>query len=335
MCRWSGQLGPKSREGDRQVPEGFYTITPAQMNPKSAYYLSFNVGYPNTYDRALGRNGGAIMVHGACSSAGCFSMTDKQIAEIYAIAREGFAGGQRAIQMQSYPFRMTAENLAKYRLDPNIGFWKQLKEGSDHFEVTKREVAVGVCGKRYVFNASASDGSRLDPSEPCPALQYDATHGAVLAKQKRDDMKVVELVAQGTKPIRTIYADGGQHPEFAAARFTSVSRPEALLQGPMDIALDDTSSKKSASSARVQTATLKSSAVRATAPETKQAKPTTIEEPVKTQESWFAGLGTWFGATKPSETPPTSSQVAVVTPDTSAPPRAAVVRRNEPRPAAR
>jgi len=97
MCRWSGQLGPKTREGDRQVPEGFYNITPGQMNPNSSYYLSFNVGYPNAFDRAHGRGGGLIMVHGACSSAGCFSMTDDQIAEIYAIARESFAGGQRAI----------------------------------------------------------------------------------------------------------------------------------------------------------------------------------------------------------------------------------------------
>ncbi len=110
MCRWSGQLGPKKREGDRQVPEGFYTITPGQMNPRSAYYLSFNVGYPNAYDRALGHEGGSIMVHGACSSSGCFSMTDQQIAEIYAIAREAFAGGQRAIQMQSFPFKMTPQN---------------------------------------------------------------------------------------------------------------------------------------------------------------------------------------------------------------------------------
>lgn len=91
------------------------------MNPNSSYYLSFNVGYPNAYDRAFGRDGGSIMVHGACSSAGCFSMTDEQIAEIYAIAREAFAGGQRAIQMQSLPFRMNAENLAKH-VDPNMAF---------------------------------------------------------------------------------------------------------------------------------------------------------------------------------------------------------------------
>src|SRR5450631_1642637 len=153
MCRWSGQLGPKVREGDRQVPEGFYTIAPGQMNPNSNYYLSFNVGYPNAYDRAWDRTGGNIMVHGICSSAGCYSMTDAQIAEIYALAREAFNGGQHEIQMQSYPFRMTAENLAKHRLDPNIAFWKELKNGSDHFEVTRTEPPVGVCAKHYIFGA--------------------------------------------------------------------------------------------------------------------------------------------------------------------------------------
>ena len=155
MCRWSGQLGPKKREGDMQVPEGFYPIAPGQMNPNSHYYLSFNVGYPNAYDRAFGRTGGTVMVHGVCSSAGCFSMTDEQIADIYAIARNSFRGGQREIQLQSYPFHMTAENLAKFRLDPNIDFWKEIKNGSDHFEVTKTEPPVLVCGKHYVFGATA------------------------------------------------------------------------------------------------------------------------------------------------------------------------------------
>ncbi|MFL5026350.1 MAG: L,D-transpeptidase family protein, partial [Microvirga sp.] len=151
ICRWSGQLGPKTREGDRQVPEGFYTVTPAQMNPNSAYYLSFDTGYPNAFDRSFGRNGGDIMVHGACSSRGCFAMTDQNIAEIYAIAREALSAGQRGFQFQSYPFRMTAENLAKHRLDPNIAFWKNLKEGSDYFDVTHEEPRVAVGNRRYQF----------------------------------------------------------------------------------------------------------------------------------------------------------------------------------------
>jgi len=238
MCRWSGQLGPKVSEGDRQVPEGFYTITPGQMNPNSNYYLSFNVGYPNAYDRAHGRSGGAIMVHGACSSAGCLSMTDQQIAEIYSIAREAFAGGQRAIQMQSLPFHMTPENLAKYRLDPNIDFWKELKTGSDNFEVTGQEVAVGVCNGRYVFNAEPADGRSFEASGPCPPLNRDeVVQYEVLAKQMRDDARIAELVAEGVPPVHTVYADGGQNPSFASMR-GEVSRPDALAEGPVDVAID-------------------------------------------------------------------------------------------------
>jgi murein L,D-transpeptidase YafK len=244
LCRWSGQLGPKLREGDRQVPEGFYSITPARMNPQSAYYLSFDIGYPNAYDHAHGRTGGSIMVHGACSSAGCFSMTDAQIAEIYAIAREAFAGGQQAIQMQSYPFRMTAENLAKYRLDPNISFWKQLKEGSDNFEVTKQDVAVGVCDKHYVFNSIPINGSQLNATGPCPAFKRDDdVQKEVTARRLHDEAKIAELAAQGVRPVKTVYSDGGQHPDFASLA-SYASRPEALAQRPVDVAMDEAKSKK-------------------------------------------------------------------------------------------
>ena len=240
MCRWSGQLGPKVKEGDRQVPEGFYTITPGQMNPNSAYYLSFNVGYPNAYDRAHGYSGGSIMVHGACSSAGCFSMTDEQIAEIYAVAREAFGGGQRAIQMQSLPFRMTPENLAKHRFDPNMKFWKDLKEGSDQFEVSKQETRVSICDRRYVFGQTPADGRVLrDGLAACPPLQEDQQLTALVAeKRKQDDAKVAELVASGVQPVRMIYADGGQHPEFAM-KINDLSRPEALEKGPREIIVDE------------------------------------------------------------------------------------------------
>jgi len=238
MCRWSGQLGPKTREGDMQVPEGFYAIAPGQMNPNSHYYLSFNVGYPNAYDRAYGRAGGNVMVHGACSSAGCFSMTDAQVDDIYAIARDSFRGGQREIQLESFPFRMTAENMAKYRLDPNIGFWKELKNGADHFEVTKTEPAVVVCGKHYVFGATAN--GPVSASAACPALEReDAVEAAVAEKASEDNAKVADLVASGVKPVRTIYADGGQNPAFAGWTKDEVSDPEALANPPQEIVIED------------------------------------------------------------------------------------------------
>jgi murein L,D-transpeptidase YafK len=236
MCRWSGQLGPKKREGDMQVPEGFYSIAPGQMNPQSHYYLAFNVGYPNAYDRAYDRTGGNVMVHGVCSSAGCFSMTDQQVADIYAIARDSFRGGQREIQLESYPFHMTAENMAKFRLDPNIAFWKNLKEGSDHFEVTKTEPSVLVCGKRYVFDATAS--GEVSAKGPCPVLKRDEDVEALVAqKEQKDDAKVVELAASGVKPIRLVYADGGQNPVFAG--YKDESDPDALATGPQEIVLSE------------------------------------------------------------------------------------------------
>lgn len=239
VCRWSGQLGPKRREGDRQVPEGFYSVTPGLMNPNSAYFLSFNIGYPNAFDRAHGFTGGLIMVHGACSSAGCFAMTDEQMGEIYAIAREAFAGGQRSIQVQSLPFRMTPENLARYRLDPNMPFWRQIKDGADIFEVTKREPQVAFCGRRYVFNGSTSPGApQLDPNVQCPPVQQDPELTSLLAKHRAaEEAKVAALVNKGVRPVRLKFADGGQHPTFANVQM--VSRPEALAAPPVEIALDD------------------------------------------------------------------------------------------------
>jgi murein L,D-transpeptidase YafK len=226
ICRWSGGLGPKSKIGDRQTPEGFYSITPRQMNPNSSYHLSFDTGFPNAYDRAQGASGAYLMVHGNCSSAGCFAMTDKQIEEIYALAREAFRGGQQAFQFQSYPFRMTAENMARHRSDPNIAFWRQLKEGYDRFEATHEEPIVGVAGARYVFRSA-----------------NPAREALVAARRAEEDARVAALVADGIAAVRTTYADGGQHPSFRAlARASSpslgtVSRPEALLVAGREIVI--------------------------------------------------------------------------------------------------
>lgn len=221
ICRWSGDLGPKIREGDRQAPEGFYSITPAQMNPQSAYYLSFNMGYPNAFDKALGRTGSQLMIHGDCSSRGCYAMTDEQISDIYALGRESFFGGQRAFQVQAYPFRMTPVNLAKHRNNPNMPFWKMLKVGYDHFEVTRREPKVDVCEKKYVFDAMPLPGARqqpgFSPAGACPAYTIDAeVADAVKQKERADEAKVAELVSKGTPVARlNTGIDGGMNKIFA------------------------------------------------------------------------------------------------------------------------
>jgi murein L,D-transpeptidase YafK len=169
ICAWSGSLGPKVRVGDKQAPEGFYTVGPAQMNPNSQYHLAFNIGFPNAYDSANGHTGSAIMVHGDCKSVGCFAMTDARIEEIYALARAAFAGGQKHFHVHIMPFRMTAANLASHRDSPWHQFWARLKEGSDSFEATGKPPIVKVCGKQYMVNVSFP-GLEADPSPsaPCP-----------------------------------------------------------------------------------------------------------------------------------------------------------------------
>ena len=180
ICRWSGDLGPKIKEGDRQAPEGFYTITPGQMNPNSNYYLAFNTGYPNAFDRAWNRTGSELMVHGDCSSRGCYAMTDEQMQEIYALARESFFGGQKDFQFEAFPFRMTALNMAKHRNNPNFAFWKMIKEGYDHFEATHQEPKVAVCEKRYVFDAAqpadASQAAQVRCARQMPGVPARPDH---------------------------------------------------------------------------------------------------------------------------------------------------------------
>ncbi len=190
ICKWSGKLGPKFKEGDRQAPEGFYTVAPAQMNPNSDYHLSFNIGYPNKYDQAHGRTGRHLMVHGACSSAGCYSMTDDLVQEIYSLARDAFKGGQRDFQIQAYPFRMTAENMARHRDNEHYSFWQMLKVGSDHFEVNQYPPKVNVCEKRYVFNEVAEENEKFRPSKECPATTMSETLGAALAQKRNKDAEL-------------------------------------------------------------------------------------------------------------------------------------------------
>jgi murein L,D-transpeptidase YafK len=217
ICRWSGELGPKIKQGDRQAPEGFYTITPGLMNPNSNYYLAINTGFPNAYDRANGRTGAFLMIHGDCSSAGCYAMTDEQIAEIYSLARESFFGGQKSFQIQAYPFRMTPLNMARHRNSPHMAFWKMLKQGYDHFEVTRLEPKVEVCEKHYVFDAEAS--AKFSPADRCPAYKVpEEIAAAVREKQRRDDIQTAELINRGTPaaPVRT-GVDGGMNATFLTA----------------------------------------------------------------------------------------------------------------------
>lgn len=241
ICRWSGKLGPKKKIGDRQAPEGFYRVNMSQLNPKSQFYLSFNLGYPNRLESALGYTGEALMVHGACSSSGCYAMTDQQIAELYPVILKAMKSGQRSFQVQAYPFRMNAANMARHAGDPNMRFWQNLKQGYDAFARTQTDVSVAVCEGRYQFNRSFA-GEPQDPLGACPVALGEDNLVADASSKTRD-------VVLESRISEHAYVDGGMHPSFRAqlkrygaktfAARTSVrkypiSRPEAALSDPFN-----------------------------------------------------------------------------------------------------
>ena len=151
ICTFSGDFGPKIKQGDNQSPEGFYFVNAERLNPWSRFHLSFNLGYPNKYDRYHGRTGSALMVHGNCVSIGCYAMTDDYINEIYALAAASLKSGQPFFRVHSFPFKLESEALSKHRSNQWHSFWLNLKQGYDYFENHKKPPNVEVLNGKYIF----------------------------------------------------------------------------------------------------------------------------------------------------------------------------------------
>ena len=149
ICAYSGDLGPKLKEGDKQAPEGFYRVYKGSLNPNSQYHLSFNLGFPNKYDKAYERTGSYLMVHGSCVSIGCYAMTDAKIEEIYGLVEAALNAGQGYVPVHIFPFRLSEERLLSYEAHQWFDFWGNLKEGYDYFELEKRPPVVKAVDKRY------------------------------------------------------------------------------------------------------------------------------------------------------------------------------------------
>ena len=152
ICTFSGNLGPKIKQGDNQSPEGFYFVNASRLNPWSQFHLSFNLGYPNQYDRYHGRTGSALMVHGNCVSIGCYAMTDNYINEIYAIADAALRNGQSYFRVHSFPFKFDTNKLEEHKENKWYSFWQNLKTGYDYFEINQRPPNVNVKNGIYTFN---------------------------------------------------------------------------------------------------------------------------------------------------------------------------------------
>jgi murein L,D-transpeptidase YafK len=168
ICLWSGRLGPKLKEGDRQAPEGFYTVAAEQLNPNSRMHRSFSLGFPNAFDQAHGRTGSFLMVHGGCASTGCYAVTDPVVDEIWRLVTAALDQGQARFPVHVFPFRMTDRNVRLRRGDRWEGFWADLKKGYDLFQQSRVPPVVSVCKGRYVFEAGSLDRVSQPVEEGCP-----------------------------------------------------------------------------------------------------------------------------------------------------------------------
>lgn len=168
ICLWSGRLGPKLQEGDRQAPEGFYTVASEQLNPNSRMHRSFSLGFPNVFDEAHGRTGSFIMVHGGCASIGCFAVTDPVVDEIWRMVTAALDQGQARFPVHVFPFRMTDDAMKAHRGATWESFWADLKKGYDLFEPSRIPPAVSVCKGRYVFAPGTLETVAQPIEERCP-----------------------------------------------------------------------------------------------------------------------------------------------------------------------
>lgn len=222
ICYWSGTLGPKQREGDKQAPEGFYTISMEQSIHKGTRWpKSLNIGYPNAFDQVNLRSGSYILIHGGCASIGCFAMTNAVSQEVYKLATNALGSGQPYIPIHAFPFRMTDENLAKYNAPEWRSFWMNLKEGYDLFERTRRPPRVSVCGPRYGFTPT----SRVESYNPGP-IEVCAETAQVIADLGRINKRVAEQPQPQT-----------QTAEIKTASISVPSGPASYIKGPATAAI--------------------------------------------------------------------------------------------------
>ena len=208
ICHWSGSLGPKLHDGDRQAPEGFYTVSRAQARHVGRWPVSIDIGYPNILDTSQARTGSDILIHGGCSSVGCFAMTNPVSEEIHQLTLAAIEAGQQLVPVHVLPFRMTTENMIAQSASPWKSFWNNLKEGYDLFERTKRPPMVGVCSGRYIFSETPA-GALPGALDVCgPTLASIREQEQWLDNVPRPTAELPKLVTQTanskTRPIPQI-----------------------------------------------------------------------------------------------------------------------------------
>lgn len=178
ICHWYGSLGPKLQEGDKQSPEGFYRVGVPQTRLVGRWRKAFNLGFPNVFDQRHNRTGSYILIHGGCSSVGCFAMTDPVQDEIYGLATAALAKGQARFSVHVFPFRMTEENMKRYGGQAGSETWQDLKPAYDSFERTHVPPRVAVCATRYKI-ADGLPSETGGTERRLPVLRQVSSDGAI------------------------------------------------------------------------------------------------------------------------------------------------------------
>jgi murein L,D-transpeptidase YafK len=202
------------------------------MNPNSQYYLAFNLGYPNAYDRSLQRTGDALMVHGKCKSVGCYAMTDALIEEIFGLAREALKGGQESFEVHAFPFRMSDENMARYKDNPNYTFWQTMKQGYDYFEKYRLPPAIAVCDHKYVVNVRAPVNAAVRPDAACPQFTRPVV-APFVPKPTEQQIAEERIVVPGPK-LREMQS-------FAAAKPTPATHADGSFGTSFGLGMQESS----------------------------------------------------------------------------------------------
>jgi murein L,D-transpeptidase YafK len=232
ICYWSGRLGPKLQEGDKQAPEGLYSVALDQIHHKGRWPRSLDIGFPNAFDKAYSRTGSLILVHGGCKSTGCYAMTNPVMEEIYTLTEQALRQGQAAIQVHIFPFRMTEANLEAQVGNPWHPFWQHLKPAFDHFERTRVPPAVSVCNKKYVV----ADGEAVatncvqDGSDgiPMPTIEAKTNSAKVVKANKAAKARRVasKTTSKGGRNARKAYAEARKARVAAQAKRMQTSDAE-------------------------------------------------------------------------------------------------------------
>lgn len=227
ICNWDGILGPKQLEGDRQSPEGFYTVGESQLRWHGRYHRAFDLSFPNLFDRAQGRTGSAILIHGSCSSIGCFAMTNAVIDELFELATAAMANGQQRFSVHSFPFRMTRANMIRHAGSPWADFWSNLKIAYDSFEALRRPPRIGVCHRRYWIEPG-EPGSVGDGAIESRCGLWMAGGGEVAYERAlKEPMPKPFMVAQKPRKLGSRVVQGPWKPSKRLLAFVSKSIAKA------------------------------------------------------------------------------------------------------------